>query len=96
VSILGLGLNSVRKVPVDKQGRMIPAKLEEMIEKCKEVGEIPLFLCCTGGTTVFGAYDPIEPCYEICKKNNMWLHVDVSELNSIKYVLQKHKLRMKN
>lgn len=78
VTILGLGMTSVRKVPVDRQGRMIPAKLEEMIEECKQKNERPFYLCCTEGTTVMGAYDPIEPCFEICKKNNMWLHVDAA------------------
>lgn len=78
VTILGLGLTSLKKVPVDKQGRMIPAKLEEMVEECIRNGEKPFYVCCTEGTTVLGAYDPIEPCLEITRKHNMWLHVDAA------------------
>ena len=32
----------------------------------------------TSGTTVFGAYDPLIPISDICKKYGLWLHVDVS------------------
>lgn len=79
VTILGLGLTSLKKVPVDGQGKMIPAEFERMVDESKKNKEVPFFVCCTEGTTVLGAYDPIEPILEIAKKNNMWLHVDVRQ-----------------
>ena len=30
----------------------------------------------TSGTTVFGAYDPLDKIAEICSHHNLWLHVD--------------------
>ena len=48
-----------------------------MLER-KARGDIPFFVNCTSGTTVLGAFDPIEDIAAICKKYNMWLHVDVS------------------
>jgi len=36
------------------------------------------FVNCTSGTTVVGAYDPIEEVNKICKKYNMWLHIDAA------------------
>ena len=40
---------------------MIPEELEKQVLKDKEEGHLPFFVNCTTGTTVFGAYDPIEP-----------------------------------
>ncbi len=57
---------------------MIPEKLESMIENSLEVGEYPLLVVCTAGTTVLGAYDPIVKVSKLCKKYKLWLHVDVS------------------
>jgi glutamate decarboxylase len=30
----------------------------------------------TAGTTVMGGFDPFEEIAAICKKNNIWFHVD--------------------
>lgn len=34
----------------------------------------------TAGTTVLGAFDPIDEISDICEKHHLWLHVDVSSL----------------
>lgn len=56
---------------------MIPEKLEEMINMSLELDEFPFFVACTAGTTVLGAFDPIDSVSKICKKYKLWLHVDV-------------------
>lgn len=40
-------------------------------------GYVPMFVNATAGTTVYGAFDPINEIADICEKYNMWLHVDV-------------------
>ena len=57
---------------------MIPAELEKLIIRHKSEGHLPFFVNCTTGTTVYGAYDPIEPIADICGKYGIWLHIDVS------------------
>ena len=60
------------------RGRMIPSELERLILERKAKGHIPFFVNATAGTTVLGAFDPIEPIADICQKYKLWLHVDVS------------------
>ena len=72
---------------------MIPEELEKLIIRHKSEGHLPFFVNCTTGTTVFGAFDPIEPIADICEKYGIWLHIDVSYLFRLEYQLQqiKHK-----
>lgn len=40
-------------------------------------GFVPMFVNATAGSTVYGAFDPINEIADICEKYNIWLHVDV-------------------
>lgn len=46
-------------------------------------GYVPLYVAATAGTTVYGAFDPIQEIADICDKYNLWLHVDVSNQGCI-------------
>lgn len=71
-------------VPSDERGRIIPSKLEELILERKARGHIPFFVNANAGTTVIGAFDPIQEVADICQKYNLWLHVDVSNILFLK------------
>ena len=73
------------------RGRMIPEELEKLIIRHKSEGHLPFFVNCTTGTTVYGAYDPIEPIADICEKYGIWLHIDVSKSHkSVLFFLKSH------
>ncbi|KAG4026164.1 hypothetical protein MFRU_044g00340 [Monilinia fructicola] len=74
----GLGTNNVISVPVDAQGRMIPAELNALILKAKSEKKTPFYVNATAGTTVLGSYDPFTEISQICKSHNLWLHIDAS------------------
>ena len=77
-AVLGFGMNSLISVSSDEQGRMSPAALSEAIAEQKAMGKVPLAVVATAGTTVFGAFDPIDSIAEICGRDQIWLHVDAA------------------
>ncbi|MGZ3724310.1 MAG: aminotransferase class V-fold PLP-dependent enzyme [Pseudobdellovibrio sp.] len=74
--VLGFGSNSLVAIKTDSKGRMLTSDLEEQIKHCLHEGFTPLMVCATAGTTVQGAFDPINTIAEICKAHDIWLHVD--------------------
>lgn len=76
--ILGLGYQSVVKVPVDEHKRMDINALRSLIEADKKAGNIPYLVVATIGTTDFGSIDPINEISEIANENNMWVHADAA------------------
>uniref|UniRef100_A0A669DN89 Glutamate decarboxylase 1 n=1 Tax=Oreochromis niloticus TaxID=8128 RepID=A0A669DN89_ORENI len=73
---LGFGTENLILLNTDERGRVIPADLEAKVIEAKRKGYVPLFVTATAGTTVYGAFDPINEIADICEKYNMWLHVD--------------------
>jgi len=74
----GFGQKNVIEVPCDERGRMIPSELERLVKLSIEQKKRPFFVNCTCGTTVLGAFDPINPIADICAKYDLWLHVDAA------------------
>uniref|UniRef100_W5KVJ9 Glutamate decarboxylase 1 n=1 Tax=Astyanax mexicanus TaxID=7994 RepID=W5KVJ9_ASTMX len=73
---LGFGTENLILLSTDERGRVIPADLEAKVIDAKKRGCVPLFVNATAGSTVYGAFDPINEIADICEKYNMWLHVD--------------------
>ncbi|XP_019410189.1 PREDICTED: glutamate decarboxylase 1 [Crocodylus porosus] len=77
-SALGFGTDNVILIKCNERGKIIPADLEAKILEAKEKGYVPLYVNATAGTTVYGAFDPIQEIADICEKYNLWLHVDAA------------------
>lgn len=77
-TLMGLGSENVRLVRADARGRMDATHLEELVTAAREEGLHPLMVSATAGTTVLGAYDPVEALADACRRHNMWLHVDAA------------------
>ncbi|XP_023825608.1 cysteine sulfinic acid decarboxylase isoform X1 [Salvelinus sp. IW2-2015] len=74
----GIGTENVFKVNVDDRGCMITDDLSEKIELAKSQGAVPFLVHATSGTTVQGAFDPLEPIADICDRQGLWMHVDAA------------------
>lgn len=57
---------------------MLPSALEELIQKALSEKKTPFYVNATAGTTVLGSYDPFSEISAVCKKYNLWLHIDGS------------------
>lgn len=76
--IAGIGTQNLRLIQVDEKFAMKPDALENQIETDKRAGFTPIFVCATVGTTSSNAMDPVAAIGEVCRKNNLWLHVDAA------------------
>lgn len=77
-NILGIGMDNLVRVPANQQGQMDVAALEQAIVTALNHGKIPFLVAATSGTTVLGAFDPIDKIAGITAKYNLWLHVDAA------------------
>jgi len=82
-SFAGLGRNQVRYIAVNTKGEMLPDALEVQILEDIANGFTPCMVNATAGTTVLGAFDAIAPLANLCKKHDIWLHVDGAYCGSV-------------
>jgi aromatic-L-amino-acid decarboxylase len=73
---LGLGEENVQRVLTDAAFCMEPGALREMVTRDIREKFKPLAVIATVGTTSTASVDPVPGIASICRKNNMWLHID--------------------
>lgn len=76
--LLGLGYDSVVKVPVDSKQKIDVNALEQLIEADLKNGNLPFCVVATIGTTDYGSIDPMTEISRICQKFDLWLHADAA------------------
>ena len=76
VKIAGLGRANLRLLGVDENFAMRVDLLKEQIRSDRAAGLIPCFVSATMGTTSSNGLDPLRELGEICRAENIWLHVD--------------------
>jgi aromatic-L-amino-acid decarboxylase len=82
VKIAGIGERNLIKIETDKEYSLKPSALQNMIIKDLEEGKQPLCVIATLGTTSSTAVDPLKEIADICKKYDVWLHVDAAYAGS--------------
>ena len=76
--ILGLGTNQVIKAGLDDRRRIDPNQLDETLTKLRADGQpIVAVVACACATPV-GAFDPLEDIAEVCRRHEVWMHVDAA------------------
>jgi aromatic-L-amino-acid/L-tryptophan decarboxylase len=78
VILLGLGQQSVRKIPSDSEFRMRADALAHAVADDRAHGCQPLAVVATVGTTSSTSVDPVPAVADLCRRESIWLHVDAA------------------
>jgi aromatic-L-amino-acid decarboxylase len=78
VILLGLGHQSLRKIPSDDAFRMRADALAAAIVEDRAAGWVPLAVVATVGTTSSTSIDPVAEIAAVCRRESLWLHVDAA------------------
>jgi glutamate/tyrosine decarboxylase-like PLP-dependent enzyme len=76
VELLGLGSNSLRKIPVNDDFTVNIKALEAAISADRETGLQPICVIGSAGTINTGAIDDLKALANLCEREGVWFHVD--------------------
>lgn len=74
--VLGIGRSNVRIIETDRDGRIIPDALHQLIRQDKAAGVLPIAVVASAGTTNTGTIDPLAAIGAIARQEGVWFHVD--------------------
>jgi aromatic-L-amino-acid decarboxylase len=78
VKLAGYGLDQLRRIPVQADYAMRTDALAEAISRDVAEGCVPACVIATVGSTSSTAVDPLPAIVEVCRRHNVWLHVDAA------------------
>jgi glutamate/tyrosine decarboxylase-like PLP-dependent enzyme len=74
--LLGIGRKALRRIAVNESAQLDSQKLEQAILEDRAAGRKPFCVVATAGTTNSGTVDDLVAIFEVCKRHQLWLHVD--------------------
>jgi aromatic-L-amino-acid decarboxylase len=75
---LGIGQEGLCKIATDEAFRMRPDLLEQAVAADLAAGVRPIAVVATVGTTSTTSVDPVPAIAELCRRHDLWLHVDAA------------------
>jgi L-2,4-diaminobutyrate decarboxylase len=76
--MLGLGTEHVLRVGLDSRRRMDPNRLDETLAALRAAGRPIMAAVACACATPIGAFDPLEEIADVCRRHEVWLHVDAA------------------
>lgn len=74
--LLGIGRSALRRVAANDLAQLDPERLELQVREDMAAGCRPFCVVATAGTTNSGTIDDIPALANICRRYDLWLHVD--------------------
>ncbi len=76
--IMGLHPDQVHPIAVGSDFRLEPSRLADAVARDRQEGRHPWAVVANAGATNTGAVDPLNDLAEMCRREQMWLHVDAA------------------
>jgi glutamate/tyrosine decarboxylase-like PLP-dependent enzyme len=76
IELMGLGRDAYRRIPVTDAHRIDLEQLELQIQRDREAGHRPAVVIANCGTVNTGAIDDLPAIDALCRKYDLWFHVD--------------------
>jgi L-2,4-diaminobutyrate decarboxylase len=76
VKIMGLGNDSILRVPVDPAYKMKTSMLTRLKREAEGKGLRVLSVVASACSTATGSYDDLSAIADFCEENDLWMHVD--------------------
>jgi glutamate/tyrosine decarboxylase-like PLP-dependent enzyme len=76
VELLGLGSESLRKLPVNADYNLNLGALQAAIAADRAAGDLPICVIGSAGTVNTGAIDDLVAVADLCQREGLWFHVD--------------------
>ena len=80
---LGIGRESVVRVPTNDRFELDPSALAEAIAADRRAGNVPVAIVATVGTTASTSVDPVADIAAIAEREKLWLHVDAAYAGAV-------------
>ncbi|KAG1682615.1 Pyridoxal-dependent decarboxylase domain-containing protein 1 [Nymphon striatum] len=84
---LGLPLSCISTVPCNtifgSHHKMDIAVLEKLVADDTQTGKVPLIIIGNAGTPVIGDTDNVQRLQDLCRENDIWLHVEGNSLAAL-------------
>ncbi|HEY7180287.1 MAG TPA: aminotransferase class I/II-fold pyridoxal phosphate-dependent enzyme [Blastocatellia bacterium] len=74
--VLGFAREQIRALPSDENFRLIIESLRRAVAEDRADGKRPFCVVANAGTTNTAAVDPLDQLADLCRLENLWLHVD--------------------
>ncbi len=76
VELMGLGRDAYRRIPVTEAHQIDLEQLELQIGRDRDAGHRPAIVIANCGTVNTGAIDDLPALAPLCRKHDLWFHVD--------------------
>lgn len=76
--MLGLGTQQLQKAELDSRRRIDPDRLDAQLGRLRAAGHPIIAVVACACATPIGAFDPLEDIAAVCRRHEVWLHVDAA------------------